>query len=151
MRVEQYTVATPYDQRRKTVPIYEYQCGSCAHRFEVKQSIKDDPIKECVRCGKEVTKLISPPAIMFKGSGWYITDYSDKMKPGGSDTSDKPAETGTEKTTAPASSEGTSASPAAASTPASATASSAPSSSGTTTSSTGTSASPSSAAPASKP
>ena len=74
------------------MPIYEYQCTSCAHRFEVKQSIKDEPIKECVRCGKEVTKLISSPAIMFKGSGWYITDYSDKMKPGsGSDTSEKPA------------------------------------------------------------
>ncbi len=64
------------------MPIYEYQCTGCAYRFEVKQSIKDDPIKECARCGKEVTKLISPPAIMFKGSGWYITDYSDKMKPG---------------------------------------------------------------------
>ena len=50
---------------------------------------QDDPIKECVRCGKEVTNLISPPAIMFKGSGWYITDYSDKMKPGGSDTAEK--------------------------------------------------------------
>ncbi len=85
------------------MPIYEYQCASCAHRFEVKQSIKDDPIKECVRCGKEVTKLISPPAIMFKGSGWYITDYSDKMKPGsGSDTSEKPAATGSDNTKAPA-------------------------------------------------
>ena len=79
------------------MPIYEYQCTSCAHRFEVKQSIKDEPIKECVRCGKEVTTLISSPAIMFKGSGWYITDYSDKMKPGsGSDTSEKPAASSTE-------------------------------------------------------
>lgn len=42
------------------MPIYEYQCTGCAYRFEVKQSIKDDPIKECARCGKEVTKLISP-------------------------------------------------------------------------------------------
>ncbi|MBK8378875.1 MAG: hypothetical protein IPL14_13310 [Nitrospira sp.] len=89
------------------MPIYEYQCTSCAHRFEVKQSIKDEPIKECVRCGKEVTKLISSPAIMFKGSGWYITDYSDKMKPGsGSDTSEKPAASSTDKTKVPASSEG---------------------------------------------
>lgn len=96
------------------MPIYEYQCTSCAHRFEVKQSIKDDPIKECVRCGKEVTKLISPPAIMFKGSGWYITDYSDKMKPGGSDTSEKPAATGTEKTTPSTTSDSTASAPAAA-------------------------------------
>src|SRR5512134_3052441 len=85
---------------------------SCAHRFEVKQSIKDEPIKECARCGKDVTKLISSPAIMFKGSGWYITDYSDKMKPGaGSDASEKPAVSGTDKTKTPASSESTGASP----------------------------------------
>ena len=96
------------------MPIYEYQCTSCAHRFEVKQSIKDDPIKECVRCGKEVTKLISPPAIMFKGSGWYITDYSDKMKPGGSDTAEKPAAATTEKPATPTTSESTASAPAAA-------------------------------------
>ncbi|ULA58029.1 MAG: CxxCCXXCSSSS domain-containing protein [Nitrospira sp.] len=119
------------------MPIYEYQCSSCAHRFEVKQSIKDEPIKECVRCGKEVTKLISPPAIMFKGSGWYITDYSDKMKPGGSDTSDKPAATGTDKAKTPASSDATSTSPASTSTPAApaATTPSAPSSSSSTSTS----------------
>lgn len=63
------------------MPIYEYLCESCAYRFEVKQGMKDDPITSCERCGKDVTKLISAPAIMFKGSGWYVTDYSDKMKP----------------------------------------------------------------------
>jgi len=94
------------------VPIYEYQCTGCAYRFEVKQSIKDDPIKECARCGKEVTKLISPPAIMFKGSGWYITDYSDKMKPGGSDTAEKPATAGTDKTTPSTASDSTTSTPA---------------------------------------
>ena len=125
------------------MPIYEYQCGSCEHRFEVKQSIKDDPIKECVRCGKAVTKLISPPAIMFKGSGWYITDYSDKMKPGGSDTSDKPA-AGTETAKAPATSDSTSATPAstpAPAAPAPSTASSTPSSTGTNASAAGSSSS----------
>ncbi len=83
------------------MPIYEYVCQSCAHRFEVKQSMKDDPIASCVRCGKDVTKVISAPAIMFKGSGWYVTDYSDKMKPpseaNASETatkSDKPASKG---------------------------------------------------------
>jgi putative FmdB family regulatory protein len=75
------------------VPIYEYLCESCAHRFEVKQSIKDDPVTSCIRCGHEVRKLISSPAIMFKGSGWYVTDYSDKLKPAaGSEGADKPAE-----------------------------------------------------------
>lgn len=122
------------------MPIYEYQCTSCAHRFEVKQSIKDEPIKECARCGKEVTKLISSPAIMFKGSGWYITDYSDKMKPGsGSDTSEKPAASTTDKTKASAASEGGGTSsttvPATAAAPSSTTSTSAsPSTSGTSTS-----------------
>ncbi|MBS0171970.1 MAG: transcriptional regulator [Nitrospira sp.] len=122
------------------MPIYEYQCTSCAHRFEVKQSIKDDPIKECVRCGKDVTKLISPPAIMFKGSGWYITDYSDKMKPGGSDTSEKPAATGTDKTTPSTTTDSTTSTtaaapanaPAASTTPATSTASTSTSSSSST-------------------
>jgi putative FmdB family regulatory protein len=63
------------------VPIYEYQCDACAHKFEVKQSMKDDPLTACPRCGKQVRRLISSPAIMFKGSGWYVTDYSDKLKP----------------------------------------------------------------------
>ncbi|HET9961795.1 MAG TPA: FmdB family zinc ribbon protein [Nitrospiraceae bacterium] len=74
------------------MPIYEYQCTSCAYRFEVKQGIKDAPITECARCGQAVSKLISPPAIMFKGSGWYVTDYSDKLKPAASaDGGEKPA------------------------------------------------------------
>ena len=75
------------------MPIYEYLCDSCAHRFEVKQSIKEDPITSCIRCGREVRKLISSPAIMFKGSGWYVTDYSDKLKPASSaEGIEKPAE-----------------------------------------------------------
>lgn len=87
------------------MPIYEYQCESCAYKFEVKQSIKDDPISTCERCGNPVRRLISSPGIMFKGSGWYITDYSDKMKP--SKEGDQPAAAGTEKkepTPAPANS-----------------------------------------------
>jgi putative FmdB family regulatory protein len=64
------------------VPIYEYVCQSCHYRFEVKQSVSDTPVSACTRCGQTVTKVISAPAIMFKGSGWYVTDYSDKLKPG---------------------------------------------------------------------
>ena len=63
------------------MPIYEYQCEDCTDKFEVKQSMKDDPLTACPRCGKRVQRLISSPAIMFKGSGWYVTDYSEKMKP----------------------------------------------------------------------
>ncbi|HEU4685903.1 MAG TPA: FmdB family zinc ribbon protein [Nitrospira sp.] len=63
------------------MPIYEYVCEGCAYKFEVKQSIKDEPLAVCDRCGQAVKRVISSPAIMFKGSGWYITDYSDKLKP----------------------------------------------------------------------
>ena len=64
------------------MPIYEYVCQSCRHGFEVKQSFSDPPVSSCPQCGQAVTKVISAPAIMFKGSGWYVTDYSDKLKPG---------------------------------------------------------------------
>jgi putative FmdB family regulatory protein len=86
------------------VPIYEYQCEDCAETIEVKQSMKDDPLTACPRCGKRVQRLISSPAIMFKGSGWYVTDYSDKMKP--SPGSEAPAPTtGDKKEAAPSTSE----------------------------------------------
>ena len=62
------------------MPIYEYLCETCDHKFEVKQKFSDPPVDTCVKCGKSVRKLISAPGIMFKGSGWYVTDYSDKLK-----------------------------------------------------------------------
>lgn len=75
------------------MPIYEYLCPSCQHRFEVKQKMSDAPVSNCVRCGKTVTRLISPSAIMFKGGGWYVTDYSDKLKPPApSESAEKPAD-----------------------------------------------------------
>ncbi len=77
----------------ETVPIYEYLCQECQHRFELKQGMSDAPVTTCRRCGGPVTKLISAPAIMFKGTGWYVTDYSDKMKPPAeSGSGDKPAD-----------------------------------------------------------
>ena len=63
------------------MPIYEYQCDSCSYQFEVKQSMKDAPLTTCERCGESLHRLISSPGIMFKGSGWYVTDYSNKLKP----------------------------------------------------------------------
>ncbi len=71
------------------MPIYEYVCQSCQHRFEVKQSMAALPLSNCERCGKAVTKVISAPAIMFKGTGWYVTDYSDKLKPSTESTTDE--------------------------------------------------------------
>lgn len=55
------------------MPIYEYECEQ-KHRFEKWQSMKDDPIKECPECGSSVRKILHPAGIIFKGSGWYITD-----------------------------------------------------------------------------
>ena len=60
------------------MPLYEYECDSCGHRFEVIQKFSDAPIDTCPKCGKSVHKLMSSPAIQFKGSGWYITDYAKK-------------------------------------------------------------------------
>jgi putative FmdB family regulatory protein len=60
------------------MPLYEYQCDSCNHRFEIIQKFSDDPVSVCPKCGGPVTKLISSPAIQFKGTGWYITDYARK-------------------------------------------------------------------------
>jgi len=58
------------------MPLYEYQCQLCSHRFEQIQKFSDPPITECPKCGGPVEKLLSSPAIQFKGSGWYITDYA---------------------------------------------------------------------------
>lgn len=122
------------------MPIYEYVCDGCAYRFERKQSIKDDPVATCERCGKSVTRLISSPAIMFKGSGWYVTDYSDKLKPpAGSEVAapaagEKPATDKTDKKDSPSSSSSTT-TPA----PSAAPSSSTPSSSHSTSSGTSTS------------
>jgi putative FmdB family regulatory protein len=60
------------------MPLYEYQCDQCSHRFEVIQKYSDAPIDVCPKCGGTVKKLLSSPAIQFKGSGFYITDYARK-------------------------------------------------------------------------
>jgi putative FmdB family regulatory protein len=57
------------------MPLYEYECESCSHRFEVIQKFSDAPISVCPKCGGAVQKLLSSPAIQFKGSGFYLTDY----------------------------------------------------------------------------
>jgi putative FmdB family regulatory protein len=76
------------------MPLYEYQCDACAHRFEVIQKFSDPPVETCVKCGGAVRKLLSSPAIQFKGSGWYITDYARASKSdGGADKG--PGKTGT--------------------------------------------------------
>ncbi len=60
------------------MPLYEYQCTKCREVCEVLQKAKDKPPEKCPKCGAPVVKLISSPAIQFKGTGWYITDYPKK-------------------------------------------------------------------------
>jgi putative FmdB family regulatory protein len=57
------------------MPLYEYQCDACGHRFEKIQKFSDPLEDTCPKCGGPVHKLMSSPAIQFKGSGFYITDY----------------------------------------------------------------------------
>ena len=60
------------------MPLYEYQCEACGNRFEKIVKFSDPPTETCPQCGGTVQKLLSSPAIQFKGSGWYITDYAKK-------------------------------------------------------------------------
>jgi putative FmdB family regulatory protein len=60
------------------MPLYEYQCDECGHTFERIQKFSDPLEDTCPKCGGPVRKLMSSPAIQFKGSGWYITDYPKK-------------------------------------------------------------------------
>ena len=83
------------------MPLYEYECDACGRRFEVIQKFSDSHAETCKECGKgPVHRLLSSPAIQFKGSGWYVTDYSQKGK---SDASpDAPAAKSDAKSDAPA-------------------------------------------------
>src|SRR5688572_12734202 len=69
------------------MPLYEYQCLSCGKRTELLQRMDDAPLAACPQCGGEVKKLFSAPAVQFKGSGWYVTDYAGKKGGGGSGSS----------------------------------------------------------------
>ena len=60
------------------MPIYEYECAKCGYRFEVRQHFNDDPIAKCQHdgCKGPVHRVFSPPTIIFKGNGFYTTDYA---------------------------------------------------------------------------
>jgi putative FmdB family regulatory protein len=96
------------------MPLYEYECQACHKRFEVIRKFSDPALEVCTLCGRgPVQRLVSSPAIQFKGTGWYITDYAQKGKSGGDSagtasstdakpaTGDTPASTKSD-TTAPA-------------------------------------------------
>ncbi len=69
------------------MPLYEYQCQKCGHRFEKIQKFSDKPVKKCPECGGPVEQVISAPAVQFKGSGWYVTDYAKKSATASSSSS----------------------------------------------------------------
>src|SRR3954452_9035967 len=66
------------------MPLYEYECKKCGHRFEKIQKFSDKMVKKCPECGGQVEQMISAPAVQFKGSGWYVTDYAKKTSSQGS-------------------------------------------------------------------
>ena len=76
------------------MPIYEYECLKCKAHPEAFQKISDKPLTKCPKCGGRLDKLISSPAIQFKGSGWYVTDYAGKA----TKESDSSSESKTDKT-----------------------------------------------------
>ena len=80
------------------MPTYVYGCDACGQQFEKFQRFSDEPVRECLNCGHTVRRIIQPAGIVFKGSGWHITDY----KRGGKDaSSDANGETSTNGDTAP--------------------------------------------------
>ena|SRR3974390_1689284 len=86
------------------MPLYEYECKKCHHRFERIQKFSDPHVKKCPECGGAVEQVVSAPAVQFKGSGWYVTDYAKKSSSGTATSSngdsakkdDKKSETKTE-------------------------------------------------------
>jgi putative FmdB family regulatory protein len=79
----------------RCVPIYDYRCDACGHAFSAVQAMTDAPLERCPQCGARPRRVPSRPAIVFKGSGWHITDYrKEKASAAGSgdDTGSKPAE-----------------------------------------------------------
>ncbi len=60
------------------MPNYEYLCKNCGHRFEQIRKFSDKQLRKCPECGGVIEQVISAPAVQFKGSGWYVTDYAKK-------------------------------------------------------------------------
>jgi putative FmdB family regulatory protein len=79
------------------MPLYEYKCHGCGKKFEVIQKFSDEPLKTHPECGGEVERLLSAPALQFKGSGWYVTDYAKNNGPAKSDEKSGSGEKGEKK------------------------------------------------------
>ena len=86
------------------MPTYTYQCDSCGHGFEAVQRFADDPLTECPQCGASIRRVIQPVGVVFKGSGWYITDSRPKSSGDGDGAKEAPSKA-TDKADAPAKAE----------------------------------------------
>src|ERR1051325_8472733 len=80
------------------MPIYEYECRKCKAHVEAFQKVSDKPLSKCVKCGGKLERKISAPAIQFKGSGWYVTDYAGKTTKGEKSESESTPEAKANKT-----------------------------------------------------
>jgi putative FmdB family regulatory protein len=78
------------------MPLYEYRCEDCGVRFERRQHINDEPVKVCPECGGQVHRLIHPVGVIFKGSGFYVTDNRAKSSTAVPGSTKKSSETSTE-------------------------------------------------------
>jgi len=74
------------------MPNYEYLCKKCGHRFEQIRKFSDKQLRKCPECGGVIEQVISAPAVQFKGSGWYVTDYAKKGASSGSSSSSSSSE-----------------------------------------------------------
>ena len=79
------------------MPIYEYECAKCGRTFEVIQKMSDKPLRKHEGCGGALTKLISASGFQFKGTGWYVTDYSKKNQPPAKETKEASSNGSSEK------------------------------------------------------
>lgn len=78
------------------MPIYGYRCGNCGHQFEVLQRISDEPMKVCPKCQGKLTKMLYPAGVIFKGSGYYTTDYKGSSHSGSSSNGSSSSPSSTE-------------------------------------------------------
>ena len=80
------------------MPLYEYECRKCHHRFELIEKVGAPETRKCPKCGSKADRRLAPPAIQFKGSGWYVTDYAGKGSSGASSAENSEKSAKTEKT-----------------------------------------------------
>ena len=78
------------------MPIYDYRCTACAHRFELRQTFADDAGAACPQCGEPCLRVMHPVGIVFKGSGWHSTDYRSASRSGGTDKGEPSSESKSE-------------------------------------------------------